>query len=139
MKKTPGSVRDSDRFPNWPFSSTKVEVLGTEGFMYFGRHGGGWQAYDAQGELVHSEYGRQGDKEHQDNFLDCIRTRKKPNADVQIGHHSVLLCHMANIAYRVGNRRLELDAETESFTDSEQANQYLKREYREPWVIPEKV
>lgn len=139
MKKTPGGVRDSDRFPNWPFSSTKVEILGTEGFMYFGRHGGGWEAYDAQGELVHSEYGRQGDKEHQDNFLDCIRARKKPNADVQIGHHSVLLCHMANIAYRVGNRRLELDAETESFTNSEQANQYLKREYREPWVIREKV
>ncbi|UCG58491.1 MAG: Gfo/Idh/MocA family oxidoreductase, partial [Phycisphaerales bacterium] len=80
IKKTPGSIRDSDRFPDWPFSSTRIDVLGTDGFMYFGRHGGGWQAYDSDGEVVHSEYGRQADKEHQDNFIDCIRKRKRPNA-----------------------------------------------------------
>ena len=137
MKKTPADIRDSDRFPNWPFSSTKVEICGTEGFMYFGRHGGGWQAYDARGELTHSEYGRQGDKEHQDNFIDCIRTRKKPNADVEIGHHSVLLCHLANISYRVGNQKLEFDPQTETFRNCEQANTFLKREYRKPWVLPD--
>jgi len=139
MKKTPGNVRDSDRFPNWPFSSTKVEILGTKGFMYFGRHGGGWEAYDAQGELVRSEYGRQGDKEHQDNFVDCIRTRKKPTTDVEIGHLTVLLCHMANISYRVGNQKLELDPKTETFTNCDQANAYLKRTYRTPWVVPDNV
>lgn len=139
MKKTPGSIRDSDKFPNWPFSSTKVEILGTEGFMYFGRHGGGWQAYDADGELVHSEYGRQGDKEHQDNFIDCIRTRKRPNADVEQGHFSVLLCHSANISYRVGNKKLTLDPRTESFLNAEDANKFLKRTYRKPWVIPDEI
>lgn len=139
MKKTPVEIRDSDRFPNWPFSSTKIEILGTEGFMHFGRHGGGWQAYDAEGELTQSEYGRQGDKEHQDNFIDCIRTRKKPNADVEIGHQSVLLCHIANISYRVGNKKLEFDPKTESFTNCEQANKYLKRKYRKPWVVPDSV
>jgi len=139
MKKTPGDIRDSDRFPNWPFNSTKVEILGTNGFMYFGRHGGGWQAYDAQGELAHSEYGRQADEEHQDNFIHCIRTRQNPIADVEIGHQSVLLCHMANISYRVGNRQLEFDPQTETFTNCDQANKYLKREYRKPWVVPEKV
>jgi predicted dehydrogenase len=139
MKKTPGNIRDSDRFPNWPFSSTKIEILGTKGFMHFSRHGGGWQAFDSDCELMHSEYGRQGDKEHQDNFIDCIHTRKKPNADVEIGHQSVLLCHMANISYRVGNLRLQFDPETESFTNCDQANKYTKRKYRQPWVIPEKV
>jgi predicted dehydrogenase len=139
MKKTPSSVRDSDKFPNWPFSSTKIEVLGTEGFMYVGRHGGGWQAYDSSGELVRSEYGRQGDKEHQDNFIDCIRTRKKPNTDVEQGHYTVLLCHLANISYRVGNQKLTLDPKTESFVNAPQANKYLKRKYRHPWVIPDKV
>jgi len=139
MKKTPANVRDSDRFPNWPFSSTKVEILGTEGFMHYGRHGGGWQAFDAQGELVHSEYGRQADKEHKDNFIECIRTRKKANADVETGHQSVLLCHMANISYRVGNKQLEFDPQTETFTNCDQANAYLKREYREPWVVPDEV
>jgi predicted dehydrogenase len=139
MKKTPGDIRDSDRFPNWPFSSTKIEILGTKGFMHFSRHGGGWQAFDDQGEMTRSEYGRQGDKEHQDNFIDCIRTRKKSNADVEIGHQSVLLCHMANISYRVGNQKLEFDPDTESFTNCDQANKYLKRTYREPWVVPDQV
>jgi len=139
MKKTPMGVRESDKFPDWPFSSTKVELLGTEGFMYFGRHGGGWQAYDSSGELVRSEYGRQGDKEHQDNFIDCVRTRKKPNADVEIGHYSVLPCHIANISYRLGNQKLDFDAESESFTNSDRANKLMKRQYRKPWVVPEKV
>ena len=139
VKKIPGDIRDSDRFPDWPFCSTRVEILGTEGFMYYGRHGGGWQAYDANGELVRSEYGRQADKEHQDNFIDCIRTRKKPNANVEIGHQTALLCHMANISYRVGNLKLEFDPQTETFTNCNQANQYLKREYRKPWVVPDNV
>ncbi len=139
MKKTPSSVRDSDKFPNWPFSSTKIEVMGTEGFMYVGRHGGGWQAYDSSGELVRSEYGRQGDKKHQDNFIDCIRTRKKPNTDVEQGHYSVLLCHLANISYRAGNQKLTLDSETESFVNAPEANKYLKRTYRHPWVIPDRI
>ena len=139
MKKTPSNIRDSDSFPNWPFSSTKVEILGTKGFMHFSRHGGGWQAFDSDCEVVRSEFGRQGDKEHKDNFIDCIRTRKKPNADVEMGHQSALLCHMANISFRVGNKQLEFDPQTESFTNSDQANKYLKRSYREPWVVPDIV
>lgn len=139
MTKTPSTIRDSDQFPNWPFNSTKVEVLGTEGFMYFGRHGGGWQAYDADGRLVRSEYGRQGDNEHQDNFIRCIQTRERPNADVEAGHLSVLLCHLANIAYRVGNQKLTFEARTESFRSPQQANQYLRRQYREPWIVTETV
>ena len=97
------------------------------------------EAYDEQHEMVHSEYGRQGDKPHQDNFIECIRTRKKPNADVEIGHLSVLLFHMANISYRVGNKRLELDPKTERFTNCDEANGYIKRTYRKPWVVPDNV
>ena len=139
MKKTPSDIRDTDRFPNFPFSSTKVEICGTEGFMWYSRHGGGWQAFDATGEMVHSEHGRQADKEHKDNFIDCIRTRKRPNADVEVGHHSVLLCHLANISYRLGNQQLEFDAKTETFTNNDQANTLLGRTYRKPWVLPENV
>jgi hypothetical protein len=139
MKKTPVSVRDSDQFPNWPFSSTKVEILGTDGFMYFGRHGGGWEAYDASGALVRSEYGRQGDDEHQDNFIDCIRQRKKPNSDVEIGHQSVLLCHMANISYQTGNQRLMFDSSNQYFKAPQEANQYIKRDYRAPWLLGDMV
>ncbi len=139
MKKTPGSVRDSDKHPNWPFSSTKIEICGTKGFVYIGRHGGGWQVHDSNNEISHSEFGRQADKEHQDNFIDCIRTRKPANANAEQGHYSALLCHLANVSYRVGNKKLEFDPKTGSFANSPEANKLVKREYRKPWVVPEKV
>jgi hypothetical protein len=65
--------------------------------------------------------------------------RNKPIADVEIGHQSVLLCHLANISYRVGNQKLEFDPQTESFRNSDEANKYLKRQYRQPWVVPDEV
>ncbi len=139
MKKTPQSVRNSDQFPDWPFSSTKIEVCGTKGFVYVGRHGGGWQVRDSNGEIVHSEYGRQADKEHQDNFIDCVRSRKRANADVQQGHYSAMLCHLATISCAVGNRRLEFDAASESFVNDPEADRHLKRTYRKPWVVPDVV
>jgi hypothetical protein len=46
---------------------------------------------------------------------------------------------MANISYRVGNLKLEFDPKTETFTNCDEANKYLKREYREPWVVPDNV
>jgi len=139
MKKIPATIRDSDQFPDWTFCSTKVEILGTEGIMYFGRHGGGWQVYDGNDELVHSEYGRQGDKPHQDNFIQCIRTREKPASDVEIGYLSVVPFHIANISYRVGNQRLLFDPATAKFTNCDEANQYIKRQYRPGWAVPENV
>ena len=139
LNKTPMAQRDQDRFPNWPFNGTRIELLGTQGFMYVGRHSDGWQAFDAKGELVASRYGRQGDRLHQDNFIACVRSRQKPNADVETGHHSTLLCHLANIAWRTGNRTLAFDAKTESFPEAPEANRFLKRAYRPPWVVPVEV
>ncbi|MDH3244289.1 MAG: Gfo/Idh/MocA family oxidoreductase [Saprospiraceae bacterium] len=139
MKKTVPSIRDSDQYPNWPFNSTKIEFYGSEGFMHLGRHGGGWQAFDADGEMVASSYGRQADLEHQQNFIDCIRSRQKPVADVEEGHHSVNLCHLANISYRVGSEKLVWDKANERFKNHETANKLLKRAGRKPWMIPELV
>jgi len=139
MKKIPWNTRDSDKFPNWPFCSTRIEIMGTEGFMYFGRHGGGWQVFDPAGEIVHSEFGRQGDEPHQENFIACIRNRNTPNTDVETGHYSSLLCNAANVSYRVGNQKLYFDGDKEVFKDNDQANAYLKRQYRQPWSIPAQV
>jgi hypothetical protein len=46
-----------------------------------------------------------------------------------------MLCHLGNIAYRTG-KRLEFDAETETFTNDKSANQYLSREYRKGYELP---
>lgn len=140
MKKIPNSVRDSDQHPEWRFCSTHVEILGTEGIMFFGRQGGGWQVFNADNtEPLVTTYGRQADSEHLANFIECIRSRKRPIADIEEGHRSTLLAHLANTSYRVGNQRLLFDADEERYTNCDEANQFLKRTYREPWVLPDQV
>jgi hypothetical protein len=137
MQKTPMHVREGDLFPDWPFSSTKLEVLGTRGFMVLGRHGGGFQIFDANKEPVLSRYGRQADVAHLRNFLDCIRSRELPAADVAQGHASTVLCHLANAAWRSGHSALTFDPATESFAGQPDANAFLTRSYRSPWRLPE--
>ncbi len=73
---------------------------------------------------------------HIQNWLDCIKTREKPNADVEIGHRSISVCHLANIAREL-RRRLRWDPESEKFIDDEEANCYLDRPKRKGYELPE--
>jgi predicted dehydrogenase len=139
MKKTPMPVRDLDQLPNWMFNSTRIEVLGTRGLLFFGRHGDGWQVFNEAGESVIASSPKQSDQIHQDNFLDSVRSRRPPNAPAEQGHYSTLLCHLANIACWVGNKKLAFDAKTETLAGAPEANRYLKRAYRAPWVVPDAV
>ncbi len=140
MKKISQHIRNSDLFPDWAFCATKIEILGTKAFMYLGRHGGGWQVLDGNNKAIEQAYGRPGDQPHIENFLQCVRSGARPNADVEQGHQSVLLCHLANAAWRAGNPKLAFDAKTESFPETPEANRYLKRlSYRAPWLQPENV
>jgi hypothetical protein len=65
-----------------------------------------------------------------------VRSRKASdlNADVEVGHCSATLCHMANIAMRVG-RRLKFDAANELFIDDAEANTYLTKQYRKGYEL----
>lgn len=76
------------------------------------------------------------EENHMKNFLDCIRLRRKPNADVEIGQRSVSVAHLANIARWVGGKLL-WDPEAERFTNSERANEHLDREHRQGYKLPE--
>lgn len=139
MKKTPGPMRDIDEYPNWPFNGTRVEVLGTRDLMYFGRHGDGWQVFDSDWKQVAGAPGKQSDREHIENFIQSVRNRARPNSDVEQGHYSTLLSHLANASYRAGNKKLSFDAKNESFPANPEANQYLRRTYRAPWILPDEV
>ena len=139
MKKTPMPVRDTDQLPNWTFNATKIEVLGTRGFMYMGRHGDGWQVFNEDGKSIIASSPKQSDQEHQDNFIECVRSRRQPNAPAEQGHYSVLLCHLANASFRAGNKKLAFDAKSETFVDAPEANRCLKRAYRAPWTFPDPV
>ncbi len=71
---------------------------------------------------------------HIRNFLDCVRSRDRPNADVEIGHRTALFCHLGNIATRL-KKSLKWDADSESFVSDEQADQWLSKPYRSPWTL----
>jgi predicted dehydrogenase len=71
---------------------------------------------------------------HRRNWLECIKTRERPICDVEIGHRSVTVCHIGNIALRIG-RPLQWDPETEQFVNDEAANRWLDRPYRAPWHL----
>jgi predicted dehydrogenase len=77
---------------------------------------------------------------HYADFLDAVRTGRKPNADVAIGHDSVALVHLANAALRA-ERTLRIDTDTEQVVGDEQANALLSRQYRQGghWAVPRGV
>ncbi|MDR3094301.1 MAG: Gfo/Idh/MocA family oxidoreductase [Bacteroidales bacterium] len=140
MTKTPGDIRnDKTRFPNWRNNSTRTEIYGTEGLMYLGRHGGGWQVLGPNNEIVAQDGGVFPDNEHQLNFIESLRTRKQPNGDVEECHRSATLVHLGNIAYRTGNKQLLFDGETEKFLNDDQANVIARGAYRKGYEIPENV
>jgi predicted dehydrogenase len=140
MTKTPGDIRmDKTRFPDWRNNATRTEIYGTEGLMYLGRHGGGWQVLGPNNEIVAEDGGVFPDREHQLNFIECLRTRKTPNGEVEECHRSATLVHLGNIACRVGNKQLLFDPQAETFADNEQANLLARGSYRDGYVIPEKV
>lgn len=138
-----------------------VEVRGTKGTLYL--TGGGYEVvpenitekvYPALSPLDRSlgrEY-RSGRKPlieskkvedkyddttlHARNFLDCIRSRRTCNCDIETGHRSTSATLIANIAHKTRSY-LEWDAKTERFTNNPAANSYLSYEYRAPYRLPE--
>jgi predicted dehydrogenase len=83
-------------------ASLRVEC---EGGFFAGGRGGGW-AYDNDGKRIRQFKG-DGGAEHQANFVKAVRSRdvRDLRADIQEGHISATLCHMANISYRLGRRQ----------------------------------
>ncbi|MGH9722374.1 MAG: Gfo/Idh/MocA family protein [Bryobacteraceae bacterium] len=69
---------------------------------------------------------------HVRNFLDCIKSRQRPIADVEEGHQVTTACHLANISLRTG-RKIRWDAEKEVILGDVDASKYLVRPYRKPW------
>ena len=71
---------------------------------------------------------------HARDFLDCIKSRKRPRADIEIGHRSTTFSLLANISLAT-KMRLEWDPDQERITNCPDANQLLHYEYRKPWTL----
>lgn len=101
-----------------------VAVYGTDGMVHIGPRRGKWE-FKAFDEMA----------THGQDFIDSIKSRKLPNADIGIGHLSAMHCHLANIVAKT-NRTLKFDAETETIVDDPGANLHVKRRYRTHWGTP---
>lgn len=71
---------------------------------------------------------------HKGNFIECVRTRQRPICDVEVGCRSVTVCHLGNLAYRLG-RPLKWDPAKEEFVGDAEANRWLDRPKRAPWTL----
>ncbi|HWR53754.1 MAG TPA: Gfo/Idh/MocA family oxidoreductase [Bryobacteraceae bacterium] len=122
-----------------------VEFHGNNGVLVIDR--GGWEVYpetdaiDKTREYKMPGVPRQssGNQDyhllHVQNFVDCMRSRKQPRSDVEIGHNSMIACHLGNIAYRLG-RQVKWDVDSETFVNDAEAQRYVGKEYRAPWKLP---
>jgi predicted dehydrogenase len=77
-------------------------------------------------------------KYHIEDWLNCIKTRQLPNADVEIGHRSVTVCHLINIAREVG-RKIEWDPANEHVVGDQEANRLVCRPRRKGYELPAMV
>ena len=119
-----------------------IEFHGTRGTLGISREGfkltpEAWGEDKASGLKARAplEEGRSDlDHAHIANFLACIQSRARPNADVEEGHRSATMCHLGNIATRLG-RSLRWDADKESCVGDAEANRWLSRPYRKPWSL----
>ncbi len=85
-----------------------VEMCGTLGKLYIDRSRFEFRPVGRNQQPTVVKCETDLDREHVNNFLDCVRTRKLPNGDVLIGHRSAQASHLANIAY-VQKRRIDFD------------------------------
>jgi predicted dehydrogenase len=137
MQKSSADIRRNDLLPYWTMNATRIEIYGSELMMTVGRHGGGWITAQVGGRIVDKQYGRPGDEPHARDFIDCVRTRRRPNADVEVAHTSCSIVHLGNIAYRIADQKLRFDWDRERFVGSPAADKLLKRDYREKYAVPE--
>lgn len=124
----------STNYPNNVDSG--AEFYGTKGQLFLSRRG----KVQLRGEdnkviELNIRPGAQDDVAHVANFCDAIRKGTKLNADALVGHFSASLCHLGNIATRLG-RSLAFDPNAETITGDAEANALLSRLYRSHWATP---
>jgi predicted dehydrogenase len=115
--------------------SEGAAIYGDKGYMLIGNTR--WRAYGPGNKILKEMPGDSHEAPHVQNFIDCIKSRKKPYCDLEtVGHPASVLCHTGNISARLG-RKLILDPVTETFKDDPEANALRgRKEWRKPWELP---
>jgi hypothetical protein len=74
--------------------------------------------------------------DHFRNFIDCVGSRQPTAAPVEVAQRSITICHLGNIAMRLGREKLRWDPRTEQIIGDDEAAKMLSRPYRSPWTLP---
>ncbi len=156
-RETPDTMEATFEFDNWILTYTNqdtnshgldgrgygIQFYGTNGTFFVDREGYElFPEYEQVGKerraktMPVSSGGSKQNEPHAENFIECIKTRKRPICDVEIGHRSTLLPHLGNIALWTG-QRLQWDGKNEKFVNNPEADKHLIRAYRSPWKLPE--
>lgn len=92
----------------------------------------GYVTYDLMNKEIAKSSGKAGDEIHMADFVASIRAGRRPRADIEEGFKSAILCHLGNIAYRVG-RVLHCDPNSGRILNDDAAMRLWTREYRPGW------
>ncbi len=126
-------------------NTTLLDFHGTKGTMTLTREGFSvapeiWTGAGANGKdpamAPLRESGGDLDSRHIDNFLASVKNRQRPNADIEEGHRTAVMCQLGNAAMRTG-RVLRWDPEAEAVIGDAEANAALQWDYRKPWTLAE--
>jgi predicted dehydrogenase len=114
-----------------------VEWNGTEGTIILNDEGWEIITEKSKANLDSARKPGSGDPRpaHVRNFLDCVKSRRQPVLNLEIGHRVSTLAHLGNIAYRTGHK-IVWDALNESVVNDPQADKLVGVQYREPWKLP---
>jgi predicted dehydrogenase len=121
-----------------PHIKTGVKWIGTEGWVWVDREG--FDASNAawkQGKYLPRDLRKvklYTSSDHQQNFLDCVRTRQATVTPVQIGHNSAIPGHLCFISMKTG-RKIRWDAKQEKIIGDPEAGKLMTREYRGAWKM----
>lgn len=120
-----------------------VIFFGTEGYLTVDSNG--FQVFMGEKrertlQVPHMEQEVWSTRPHVENFLKAVHSRRREDlhCDILEGHLSAAMCHTANTSYRLG-RYLSFDPAAENYGSDKEANQFLSRQYRAPFVVPAKV
>ena len=112
-----------------------IQFVGSEGWVGVSR-GGIWASDDPllSLKLKSSDRHLYNSEDHLRDFLNCVKTRRRPVCDVEVGHSSLLACLTSEICLRL-ERSLTFDLATEEFVDDAEATALTARTMRKPWVL----
>jgi len=111
---------------------------GTKGMMILGK-GSGYQLIGERNKPLGAKRFGLPTEPHVRDFLDAIKTGRKPNADIEIGHAAATLAHLGNIVCRLG-RNVRFDPKTEKILGDDEADKLVRRTYRQGhWAAPKGV